>query len=154
MSVSFKYFTYRAGIKACFIIFFTLAIMSCSSVVRFSSSTDASGEGKTGSKTGETLPAGTVLMGKASYYGNEFHGRTTANGEIYDMYKISAAHKTLAFGTMVKVRNLNNNKEIVVRINDRGPFVSGRIIDLSLAAAKELDMLRDGVVDVELVILD
>ncbi|MDX9791155.1 MAG: septal ring lytic transglycosylase RlpA family protein, partial [Candidatus Kapabacteria bacterium] len=103
--------------------------MSCSSVVRFSSSTDASGEGKTGSKTGETLPAGTVLMGKASYYGNEFHGRTTANGEIYDMYKISAAHKTLAFGTMVKVRNLNNNKEIVVRINDRGPFVPGRIID-------------------------
>ncbi|MBX3042267.1 MAG: septal ring lytic transglycosylase RlpA family protein [Candidatus Kapabacteria bacterium] len=97
---------------------------------------------------------GTVLRGKASYYGDEFHGRKTANGEIYDRSKISAAHKTLPFGTIVRVRNLNNNKEIIVRINDRGPFVAGRVIDLSYAAARELDMLRDGVVDVEVTVLE
>ncbi len=126
---------------------------SCTSSVRFSfDNKDKSGQNS--GKTSETIAAGTVFYGKASYYGDEFNGRKTANGEIYEGDKITAAHKTLPFGTMIKVRNLNNNKEIVVRVNDRGPFVSGRIVDLSYAAAKSLDMIRDGVVDVEITVIE
>lgn len=146
--------SYKAGVNACFVILSAILFMSCSSAVRFSSDRGEVGSGRTGSKTGEQVAPGTILYGKASYYGDEFHGRTTANGEIYDRTKISAAHKTLAFGTMVKVKNLTNNREVVVRINDRGPFVSGRIIDLSFAAAKDLDMLKAGVVDVELTVIE
>jgi rare lipoprotein A len=88
---------------------------------------------------------GFVEHGILSWYGGKFHGRPTASGEIYDMYKKSAAHKTLPMGTWVKVVNLINGKEIVVRINDRGPFVKDRILDLSYASAKELDLLGPGV---------
>ena len=94
-----------------------------------------------------------VQVGKASWYGKKFHGRKTANGEIYDMYAISAAHKTLPIGTYVRVRNLHNNKEIVVRINDRGPFVRGRIIDLSYAAAKKIGIVGPGTSKVKIVAL-
>ncbi len=89
-----------------------------------------------------------VEYGLASWYGEDFHGRLTANGEVYDMYKPSAAHKTLPLGTKVKVTNRENGNTMVVRINDRGPFVRGRIIDLSYAAAATLGMLEDGVVPV------
>ena len=82
--------------------------------------------------------------GVASWYGKKFHGRLTSNREPYDMYAMTAAHKTLPLPTYVKVRNLRNNKSIVVRVNDRGPFVHNRIIDLSYAAALKLDMVRDG----------
>jgi rare lipoprotein A len=82
--------------------------------------------------------------GVASWYGKKFHGRLTSNREPYDMYEMTAAHKTLPLPTYVKVRNLRNNKSIVVRVNDRGPFVHNRIIDLSYAAAMKLDMVRDG----------
>lgn len=131
-------------------------MVSCSSSVRFANNDSKSSDGNVGGKkdVGEVLTPGTVLRGKASYYGDEFHGRQTANGEIYDRNKLSAAHKTLAFGTIVKVRNLTNNKEVIVKINDRGPFVGSRIIDLSYSAAKELDMIRDGVVDVEIIVVD
>ena len=129
-------------------------LTSCSTSIRFSSAKWEKSDGRTGSSTGEVIAPGTKIVGKASYYGDEFHGRQTANGEIYDRNKISAAHKTLPFGTIVKVKNLRNNREIIVRINDRGPFVAGRIIDLSYSAAKELDMLRDGVIDVELTIME
>jgi len=77
-----------------------------------------------------------------------FHGRRASNGEIYDMYKLTAAHRTLPFETMVRVTNLNNGKSTVVRITDRGPFVDNRIIDLSLAAAREVDSVVAGVVPV------
>ena len=76
--------------------------------------------------------------GTASWYGDKFHGRRTANGERYDMYAYTAAHKTLPFGTILRVTNLDNNKSILVRVNDRGPFVRGRIIDLSRVAAKDI----------------
>jgi rare lipoprotein A len=101
------------------------------------------------------LPAaeGFVQVGKASWYGGKFHGRSTANGETYDMHKKTAAHKTLPFGTHVKVTNLSNQRHTVVRINDRGPFVKGRVIDLSYAAAKEIDLVVAGVVDVKVVAL-
>jgi len=82
--------------------------------------------------------------GVASWYGKKFHGRLTSNREPYDMYEMTAAHKTLPLPTYVKVRNLRNDKTIVVRVNDRGPFVHNRIIDLSYAAALKLDMVRDG----------
>ncbi|MBF0117779.1 MAG: septal ring lytic transglycosylase RlpA family protein [Desulfobacterales bacterium] len=91
--------------------------------------------------------------GIASWYGNDFHGKMTANGEIYDMYAMTAAHKTLPLGTFVKVKNLNSNKEIVVRINDRGPFVRGRVIDLSYNAAKQLGISDTGLAEVEVVAL-
>jgi len=82
--------------------------------------------------------------GVASWYGSKFHGNFTSNREIYDMYKMTAAHKTLPLPTYVHVRNLRNNKSIIVRVNDRGPFVTNRIIDLSYAAAMKLDMVDDG----------
>ena len=82
--------------------------------------------------------------GVASWYGKKFHGRLTSNREPYDMYAMTAAHKTLPLPTYVNVRNLRNNKSIVVRVNDRGPFVHNRIIDLSYTAALKLDMVRDG----------
>lgn len=88
--------------------------------------------------------AGYKERGVASWYGKKFHGRLTSNRETYNMYAMTAAHKTLPLPTFVRVRNLRNNKTIVVRVNDRGPFVHNRIIDLSYAAALKLDMVRDG----------
>jgi rare lipoprotein A len=88
--------------------------------------------------------------GKASFYANMFQGRTTANGEIFDQNKMTAAHRTLAFGTKVRVTNLTNKKSVVVTINDRGPFVRGRIIDLSRRAAKELGFIHAGVAKVRI----
>jgi len=91
--------------------------------------------------------------GKASWYGADFHGRRTSNGEIYDMHAATAAHKTLPFNTYVRVINLDNNRSTRVRINDRGPFVRGRIIDLSKTAAAEIGMLGPGTANVEIVAL-
>lgn len=96
---------------------------------------------------------GFYQSGKASWYGKDFHGRPTASGEVYDMYKISAAHKTLPLGTWVRVMNRADKREIVVRVNDRGPFVKGRIIDLSYGAAREFGLIGPGVIDVEVVAL-
>lgn len=87
---------------------------------------------------------GHVETGIASWYGKKFHGRQTANGERYDMYGMTAAHKTLPFGTVVEVTNLTNGKKVEVRINDRGPFIRGRIIDLTYTAAKKIDMIGPG----------
>lgn len=94
-----------------------------------------------------------VQYGLASWYGRDFHGRPTASGEIYNMYGLSAAHRTLPLGTIVKVTNLKNGRDVKVVINDRGPFVEGRLIDLSYEAAKRLDMVEDGVVPVRLEVL-
>lgn len=91
-----------------------------------------------------------MQYGKASYYGDEFHGRKTASGEIFNKWDYTCAHKTLPFGSKVKVTNLKNNKSVIVKINDRGPFVKGRIIDLSYAAAKKIGMIRYGVVKVKI----
>ena len=93
-------------------------------------------------------PGGYSAEGKASYYGARHHGNKTASGERFDQYALTAAHRSLPFGTRVRVTNLRNDKQVVVRINDRGPYARGRIIDLSYKAAEQLDMLRDGVVPV------
>ena len=89
-----------------------------------------------------------TYTGKASFYGPGFHGRRCANGEIFDMYKLTCAHKTLPFGTRLNVTNQKNGKSTIVRVTDRGPYVKGRIIDLSKAAAMELDMVSSGVASV------
>jgi len=93
------------------------------------------------------------LVGQATWYGQRHHGRTTANGESFDMYGFTAAHKTLPFGTVVKVVEVGTRKSVVVRVNDRGPFRSGRIIDLSYAAAREIEITKKGVTQVELEIV-
>ncbi len=91
--------------------------------------------------------------GMASWYGHPYHGRAAANGEIYDMEKLTAAHRTLPFGTWVRVTNLASEKSVEVRIIDRGPFVGGRIIDLSHAAAEVIDMIGSGIAQVRLEII-
>lgn len=96
----------------------------------------------------------TTTLGKASYYADKYHGRMTANGEIFDKRAMTAAHKTLPFNTVVRVTNLDNGKSVVVRINDRGPFIKGRIIDLSEKAAEDIAMVNKGVVDVKMEIVE
>jgi rare lipoprotein A len=93
---------------------------------------------------------GDVETGVASWYGYPYHGRRAANGEIYDMEKLTAAHRTLAFETWVEVQNLDNGKNVTVRITDRGPFIDGRVIDLSKAAARSIDMLGPGLANVSI----
>ena len=94
-----------------------------------------------------------VLHGKASYYFGRWIGRKTANGEIYRATDVTAAHKTLRFNTMVRVTNLKNGKSVIVRINNRGPYIKGRIIDLSLVAAQQIEMTKAGVVPVRVEVL-
>jgi rare lipoprotein A len=102
----------------------------------------------------KTAPAQSDLVGLASYYAEPYNGRKTASGEVFDAYNaMTAAHRTLPFDTVVRVINQKNGLEVDVRINDRGPFVEGRVIDLSLAAARKIDMVRDGVAPVELKVL-
>jgi len=96
---------------------------------------------------------GDNLHGIASWYGPNFHAKKTSNGEIYNMYAFTAAHKTLPMNTMVKVKNLENGMEVVVRVNDRGPFVKSRIIDLSNVAAHKINMVKKGTARVQLTIL-
>ncbi len=96
---------------------------------------------------------GTAETGLASWYGFPYHGRRAASGEIYDMEQLTAAHRTLPFQTWVEVTNLSNGKQVDVRINDRGPFAKGRILDLSQAAARDIDMLRAGTARVRLKVI-
>jgi rare lipoprotein A len=102
---------------------------------------------KTGVETGD------VLRGRVSLYGGDFAGKTTASGETFDPDGLTMAHRTLPFGTRVRVTNLENQRSVVVTVNDRGPFVAGRIADLSLGAARQLGMVADGVVDAVLEVL-
>ena len=97
---------------------------------------------------------GAVESGRASWYGGKFHGRKTASGERFDERKLTAAHRSLPFGTRVRVTNLNNGKQVVVRINDRGPWGMRKIIDVSEAAARKLGMIRAGVVPVKVEVLE
>ncbi|BDM65656.1 septal ring lipoprotein RlpA [Shewanella sp. NFH-SH190041] len=103
-------------------------------------------------KTYNVMPSGQgfTQQGLASWYGAKFHGHLTSNGETYDMYSMSAAHKTLPLPSYVKVTNLDNQRQVIVRVNDRGPFHDGRIIDLSYAAAAKLDMLKTGTASVKI----
>ena len=99
---------------------------------------------------GRIDPRGYRAEGQASYYGARHHGRKTASGERFDQHALTAAHRSLPFGSRVRVTNLRNDKTVVVRINDRGPYARGRIIDLSQKAAEQLDMLRSGTAPVRI----
>jgi rare lipoprotein A len=101
-----------------------------------------------------SVSTGWTEKGEASWYGPGFHGKQTASGEVYDMEAMTAAHRELPFGTRVHVRNLENGRETIVRINDRGPFAHGRIIDLSKAGARAIEMLGTGVAEVQLEVVE
>jgi rare lipoprotein A len=96
---------------------------------------------------------GKELTGEASFYGPGFHGKKTANGETYDQNDLTCAHKTYPFNTLLKVTNLKNGKSVEVRVNDRGPYKKGRILDLSVAAAKKIDMTAEGVAQVNVEVI-
>ncbi len=98
----------------------------------------------------KSVKVGYEERGVASWYGHPYHGRKTSNGETYNMNQLTAAHKTLPFGVWVQVRNQTNAKQVNVRINDRGPFIDGRIIDLSREAAKRIDLIGPGTAPVRI----
>ena len=95
-----------------------------------------------------------VFRGISSYYGPKFHGKLTANGEIFDMYGVTAAHKEMPFNTIVRVTNENNGKSHIIRINDRGPYIEGRILDCSFGAAKKLGFVGEGTAPVKIEVIE
>ena len=106
------------------------------------------------SRATTTPPApGTYVVGFASWYGQRHQGHATASGEAFDMTKLTAAHRTMPFGTRLRVTNVETGRSVVVRVNDRGPWVNDRVLDVSLAAARALGMTGDGVTKVEIVVL-
>lgn len=140
---------------------FQLLLSSCSTGIKFSSiqpsypyTNDNSTNQTKNNNSGNDLNSDYQLIGEASYYADKFVGRKTANGEIYNHNQFTAAHKTLPFGSKVRVFNTRNGKEVVVKINDRGPFVSGRVIDLSKSAASELGIISSGLTEVILEVID
>lgn len=132
-----------------------ILIAGCTSNVRYTRSSSRPSSVAAKREKHKTLlkPKRHALRGIASYYGPGFHGKLTANGEKFNMYAMTAAHKTLPFNTKVKVKNLDNDRTVIIRINDRGPFKKGRIIDLSKGAAKKAGMLKTGTANVKLEIL-
>ena len=95
-----------------------------------------------------------IMNGISSFYSEEFHGKLTANGEIFDMYGLTAAHKTLPLNTVCRVTNLSNDKSLILRINDRGPYVVGRMLDCSYGAAKKLGFVKEGTTEVKVEIIE
>ena len=144
------------------IIFFLLLVLcigSCSSSPRYSSSSDTKLK-KINEKTpslstrNKNIKHRRIMKGVSSFYAEDFHGKLTANGEVYDMYGLTAAHKTLPLNTIIRVTNLVNNKSLILRVNDRGPYVKGRILDCSYGAAKKLEFVNDGTVEVKIEVIE
>ncbi len=123
-------------------------IVSCGSSIAYGDYVDTTGWSRKQIESIKKHPQ--TQIGIASYYGKKFHKKRTANGEIFNMYKVSAAHKSYPLGTKVRVTNLENGKSIKLVINDRGPFVKGRIIDLSYKAARKLDFVNQGTTKVRI----
>jgi rare lipoprotein A (peptidoglycan hydrolase) len=126
-------------------------VSGCASSPRFTR--ERSGGSNAHGASGDSKSLKT-MEGIASYYADDFNGKKTANGETYNMYKMTAAHRSLPFNTKVKVTNLDNKRSIIVRINDRGPFKLERIIDLSMAAATQLGMKGTGTANVKLEVIE
>ena len=123
-----------------------LFIIHCSHSPRYTGNSGSRYKQKKNLKS--TPKSNNRFKGISSYYGEDFHGKLTANGEVYDMYGLTAAHKTLPLNTIVRVTNLENNKSLILRINDRGPFVKGRILDCSYGAALKLGFIGNGTTNV------
>ncbi len=137
------------------IIFLTALILSgCASTTRFSKNTGSASSSIDEKINYEDADILQTEYTTASYYADKFNGRKTANGEIYDMNGVSAAHINYPFGTILKVTNLTNGKFVILKINDRKPDTNGRDIDLSLGAAKKLDMIQSGITKVRIDILE
>ena len=126
-------------------------LVSCGSSIAYGDYVNTSGMSRKQIEAIKNHPK--TQIGIASYYGKKFHKKRTANGEIFNMYKVSAAHKSYPLGTKVRVTNLENGKSLKLVINDRGPFVSGRIIDLSYKAARKLGFVNQGTVKVRIDVL-
>ena len=135
--------------KILLIIIFLL--VSCGSSIAYGDYVNTTGMSRKQIEAIKNHPK--TQIGIASYYGKKFHKKRTANGEIFNMYKVSAAHKSYPLGTKVRVTNLKNGKSLKLVINDRGPFVSGRIIDLSYKAARKLGFVNQGTVKVRIDVL-
>lgn len=129
-----------------YILILTLFIYGCSSSPRY-----GSGEGVKKSKSSNYLKTQT---GISSFYAEDFHGKLTANGEVYDMYGLTAAHKKLPLNTIVRVTNLENDKSLILRINDRGPYAKGRILDCSYGAALKLGFIGKGTAKVRIEVIE
>lgn len=148
----------RAGIRHCLL---SIALAACTASPRYPSPPKSSPPADRSANLSEiTRPGranvsteGAYQIGLASYYAHKFHGRQTANGEIFDMYGLSAAHRELPLGTVIRVTHMGNGRSLELRVNDRGPFIPGRILDLSLGAAQKLDMVEAGVAEIRIDIL-
>lgn len=142
------------------VLILSFLLVSCSSVPRFTSdkNTEENRISNTANqdkelKLYENAKTLKTIKGIASYYGTKYNGHTTANGEVFNMYSLTAANNELPFNTIVRVININNGKKVILRINDRGPFVKNRLIDVSYEAARILGMITNGTAEVEVEIL-
>lgn len=145
MKIKLAHIALQVGLLCLCILF-----MSCASEVRFAQKK----YNRSDQTTESAIYLGKKITGQCSFYGPEFEGRKTSNGEIYDAKKMTAAHTSLPFGTVLLVENPENGKKVRVRINDRGPFKKGRVLDLSYAAAQELGILSKGTAQISATIVE
>ena len=144
-------------IKILFAIIFFAFLSGCSNSPRYHTGPVKSRTVKLSPPSLKTVSKGNyrrVITGISSFYAEDFHGKLTANGEVYDMYGLTAAHKTLPLNTIARVTNLENNKSLILRINDRGPYVKDRILDCSYGAAKKLGFINNGTAKVKIEIIE
>ena len=144
-----------------FLILFLIYFYGCANSPRYTTGNGGSVRSKSSkiatlktSKKSRKTKHRKVLKGVSSFYAEDFHGKLTANGEVYDMYGVTAAHKTLPLGTVCRVTNLANSKSLILRINDRGPYIKGRILDCSYGAAKKLDFINQGTTKVKIEVIE
>ena len=134
-----------------------LSIMACSSAPRYAQGSSHSTPARSSKKIrngSKNVKHKKLMIGISSYYAEDFHGKLTANGEVYDMYGLTAAHKTIPLNTIARVTNLENNKSLILRINDRGPYIKGRILDCSYGAAKKLGFIEQGTTKVKIEVIE
>lgn len=147
----------KKNFRQLFLIALLLSFTACASVPRFTSRDAAYkrlSDEREDFERYKNVEALETVVGVASYYADEFNGNITYNGEVYDMYGLSAAHPSYQMGTIIRVTNLSNDKSIVIRINDKMPYRPDRIIDLSLGSAQELDMVNVGITEVKVEVLE
>ena len=138
------------------LIFLLVFLCDCASAPRYTTGQTHLSTKSKASKTSKNknVKHRKIMNGVSSFYAEDFHGKLTANGEVYDMYGLTAAHKTLPLNTVCRVTNLANNKSLILRINDRGPYVQGRILDCSYGAAKKLDFINQGTTNVKIEVME